>query len=156
MQIPTLYGEPSQNKQNIYVHVKNVDTTPILRGTPCIYAMNGAQDAHAVVNAVTAGANKSTAYFAGVAAKDIPVGEVGMALISGVADFVRCSGALSADTALSVNPAANNFLGAGGMGTILAVATVGPIQMPTLVSAVVTATVDGVANVANRVIVRAV
>jgi hypothetical protein len=156
MQIPTLFGDPSANKQNIYLHVKNVDTTPILRGTPCIYAMSGTQDAHAVVNAVTAGANKSTAYFAGIAAKDIPVGEIGMSLISGVSDFVRCSGSMSADNALTVNPAANNFVSAGAISAIIAIATVGPIQLPPLITGNATATIDGVANVSNRVLVRGV
>ena len=156
MQLPTLFGDPGANKQNTYLHVKNVDGTPILKGAPCVYAMNGAQDAHAVVNAVTAGANKSTAYFAGIAAQDIPVGEVGMALVSGVSDFVRCGGAVIADSALSVNSAANNFLSAGAVSAILAVATVGPVQLPPLISAVPSATVNGVTNVCNRVIVRAV
>ena len=156
MQIPTLYGDPGPNRQNIYLHVKNVDTTTILRGTPCVYAMNNNVDTNSVVNAVTAGANKSTAYFAGIAVQDIRPQETGMALISGVAEFVRCSAAVTADSALTVNPAGNNFVPGAAVSAIIAIATVGPVQMPPLVSGVASLTVEGVANVSTRVIVRAI
>jgi hypothetical protein len=154
MQIPQLFGEPGNNRQNVWVHVKNVDSTPILRGAPCVYAMNGSNDGHAVINSVTAGANKSQAYFAGVATKDIPVGEVGMSLISGVTDFVRCSGAVVAEQGLAVNVAASNFAPGALISAISAVVTVGPAVMPLVTAAAASTTVEGVANVCPRAMVK--
>jgi len=154
MQIPSLFGEPGNNRQNVHVHVKNIDTIPILRGAPCIYAMNGNADGHGVINSVTAGANKSQAYFAGVAAKDIPVGEVGMALISGVTDYVRCSAAVAPEQGLAVNVAAANFAPGALISAITAVTTVGPAVMPQVTAAVASSTVGGVANICTRAIVK--
>lgn len=156
MQTPTLYGEPGANRQNVYVHVRNDDTTTILRGAPCVYAMNGTGDGFAVVQSATAGADKSTAYFAGIVAQDIPPGAVGMSLVSGVADFVRVSASTPANVALTVNPAAANFAAGAAVSAIIAITTVGPVQMPPLVNAVATATVNGIANVSTRVMVRGV
>jgi hypothetical protein len=154
MQIPQLFGD-LRPKQNVYLHVRNADSTTLLRGAPAVYNMNGTNDGIDVVQAATAGANKSTAYFAGVVQRDIAADEYGMALIHGVADFVRCSGSVAVETSLSVNPAAANFVGGATVATIIAVTSVGPAVMPALVNAVATATVDGVSNVSARVFVRA-
>ena len=155
MQLPTLFGEPGSNKQNVYVHVKNVDATPILRGAPCVYAMSGSEDAFGVVNSVTSGTDKSTAFFAGIAVKDIPVGEIGMAIASGVANFVRTNASIPANVALTVNPAANGFVAGAAVSAIIGITTVGPVQLPPLINGIATATVEGVANVSTRVMVRA-
>jgi len=155
MQTQTLYGDPGANKQNVYNHVKNNDTIPILRGAPCVYAMNGTDDGFGVVNSVTAGANKSQAYFAGVAAQDIPVGAVGMALVSGVTDYVRCSGAVVPEQGLAVNVAAANFAPGALVSAIVAVTTVGPAILPLVTAAIASSTVGGVANICTRAIVKA-
>lgn len=154
MRIATIVGY--NNPQDaIFRVVRNVDTTTILRGSPCVFNMNGTRDGLDVVQSSTAGANKCQAYFAGVAAEDIPAGEIGNAMVEGVATFVRCSGAVAIDTTLSINSAANNFVGGATVAAVIAVASVGPAVMPSLVNAVATATVDGVANVSTRVRVRA-
>lgn len=160
MQFPTLFGETGstatkQNQQNVYLHVRNDDSTTILRGAPAVYTMNGTRDGSGVVQAATASTNKATAYFAGIAAQDILPAGYGMTLISGVADFVRCSGAVAVETTLSVNPAAANFVGGATVATIIAVASIGPAVMPPLINAIATATVNGVTNVSTRVMVRA-
>ncbi len=154
MQIPQFFGQ-LRPRQNVYLHVRNADSTTIVRGAPAVYNMNGTNDGMDVVQSATASTNKATAYFAGVVVKDIPAGEYGMTLIHGVADFVRCSGIVAVETSLSVNPAAANFVGGATVATIIGVASVGPAVMPALVNAVATATVDGVANVSARVMVRA-
>lgn len=139
---------------NVYRTVRNADTTTILRGSPCVFAMNGTRDGFDVVQSSTAGANKAQAYFAGIAAEDIPAGSVGETLCQGVANFVRCSGAVAVETTLSVNPAANDFVGGATVATVIGVASVGPAAQLNLVNAVATTTVNGVANVSTRVFVR--
>lgn len=154
MRFATIVG--TDNPQDaIYRTVRNADTTTILRGAPCVFNMNGTRDGLDVVQSSTAGANKCSAYFAGVATQDIPAGQLGEALIDGVANFVRCSGSVAVETTLSVNSAANNFVGGATVATVIAVASVGPAVIPNLVNAIATATVDGVANVSTRVRVRA-
>jgi hypothetical protein len=154
MRTPTLVGSLGP-AENVYRTVRNADTTVILRGTPCCFVMNGTRDGFDVVQSSTSGVNKSTAYFAGIAAEDIAVGELGPALIKGVANFVRCSGSVAVETTLSVNPAANNFVGGATVATVIAVTSVGPAVLPALVNAIATATVNGVANVSTRVMVNA-
>lgn len=154
MQWPTMFGD-ARPKQNVYLHVRNADSTTISRGAPAVFNMNGTNDGVDVVQSSTAGANKSTGYFAGVVQQDIPAGANGLALCYGVADFVRCSGSVAVETSLSVNPAANNFVGGATVATIIGVASVGPAVIPVLVNAIATATVAGVSNVSARTFVRA-
>lgn len=154
MRIATIVG--TNNPQDaIFRTVKNADSTTILKGSPCVFNMNGTRDGLDVVQSSTAGANKCHAYFAGVASEDIAPGELGNAIIDGVATFVRCSGSVAVETTLSVNSAANNFVGGATVATVIAVTSVGPAVIPNLVNAVATATVDGVSNVSTRVMVRA-
>ena len=154
MQWPTMFGD-LRPRQNVFLHVRNADSTTIVRGAPAVFNMNGTNDGVDVVQAATASTNKSTAYFAGIVVKDIPTLSNGLTLIHGVADFVRCSGAVAVETTLSVNPAAANFVGGATVATVIAVTSIGPAVIPALVNAVATATVEGVANVSARVFVRA-
>ena len=59
------------------VHVvKNSESVVIPCGSPCVYAMSGTDDGLSVVLPSSSAAAKVSAFFAGVAVKEIPVGKL--------------------------------------------------------------------------------
>jgi hypothetical protein len=152
MNTPLIAGfdGPRQTETKMF---KNTGAATILRGSPVVLKMNGTGDGFEVYNSSEAGANKCVAYFAGIAEEDIAVGQVGSVLTKGMCNFVRCSGAVAIDTALTVNSATNDFGAGAAVSAILAVASVGPACVIRLVTAIATGTVEGVNNVSSRVMV---
>lgn len=154
MNTPLLFGNLRPVDKMVSAF-RNREADTILRGEPVVFAMDGTNDGVDATHSSTAGANKCKAAFLGVALRNTPSGEYGVAQTWGLCQFVRCSASLAANRNLTVNSGSNNFGDGNTTATYDAVTTIGPATLPFASSFAATGTVDGVANVASRVMLRA-
>lgn len=153
MNTTTLFGKKSP-VDRIFTSFFNRETTNMVVGQPVCLALDGTGDGVEAVHPATAGANKCKAHCIGVATQIALPSNYGIAQTWGLNTFVRCGAAITINTCLIVNSATNDF-GLGATEAVFdAVASVGPATLPFAITAIATATVNGVANVSARAFLR--